>query len=147
MFEAIKYRSRLRKLKKECNTIKKDYAKHKKGLSGNKLEELYAEEWNFIETVLEEIDSLKTGRFCQIADRLMVPLPDYNDKELWKDKSYGNVIVLTSKGFWELKKLIRQERRERREGVVKWLTALTGIIGAIAGVIAAMAGLVIVLTR
>jgi len=138
MFEAIKYRWQLRKLEKECSTIEQSYVKHRKGLSRKQLEELDAEEDSEIWPVLEEINSLKTGRFCQVANRLMVPLPDHKDKELWQDQSYGRGRVLTSKGFWELKKLIRQEKRERREGFVVWLAALTGIIGATTGLAAVL---------
>jgi hypothetical protein len=121
--------------------------KHKKGLSRKELEQLHAEEGSILLPVLEQIDALKSRRFCHIAHTLMMPLPDYNDKEFWKFLLYEGEQALTDKGLWELKKLIRQEKRERREGVVKWLTALTGVIGAIAGVIAAMTGLVIVLNR
>ena len=68
----------------------------------------------------------------------MVPLPESKDKELWKDLYYAGGRALTSKGFWELKKLIRQEKRERREGFVVWLAALTGIIGATTGLAAVL---------
>ena len=133
MFEKIKYRWNLRKLEKECNRIRGIYAKHKKGLKGKDLEELHAQEGSEIMPFYEEIDHVKTCRFRQIANKLMVPLPDYNDKELWQDRYYDRGNILTSKGFWELKKSIRQEKRERREGFIVWLAALTGIIGASTG--------------
>ena len=138
MFEAIKYRWELRKFEKEHNRIEKNFEKHGKGLSGEKLELLRAEVGNEIWPVFEKIDSLKTRRFCQIANRLMVPLPESKDKELWKDLHYAGGRALTDKGFWELKKLIRQEKRERREGFVVWLAALTGIIGATTGLAAVL---------
>ena len=147
MFKAIKYRWELRKLEKEYNRIDKRFKKDKKGLSGEQLEILRGEVSSEIWPVYEKIEALKTRRFLQIANRLMIPLPEYKDKELWKDLHYVQGRALTDKGFWELKKFIRQERRERRERFVMWVPALTGIIGAIAAVIAAMAGLVIVLTR
>ena len=121
MFEVIKYRWELHKLDKECNRIEKNFEKHKKGLSGEQLELLRAEVGSEIWPVFEKIDALKTRRFRQIANRLMVPLPvskDKEDKELWKDLDYVGGRALTDKGFWELKKLIRQEKQERREGFV-----------------------------
>lgn len=133
MFEEIKYRWELRKLDKERSRIHQSYAKHRKGLSGTKLEGLLAEESSVIWPVLEEIDCLKTRRFCQDANRLMVPLPDYKNEELWKTIRYSGGRALTDKGFWELKKLIRQEKRERRERFVVWIAALTGISGANTG--------------
>lgn len=138
MFEAIKYRWELQKLDKECNRIEKNFEKHKKGLSGEHLELLRAEVSSEIWPVFEKIDALKTRRFRQIASRLMVPLPESKDKELWKDLHYAQGRALTDKGFWELKKLIRQEKRERREGFVIWLAALTGIIGATTGLAAVL---------
>ena len=143
MFEVIKYRWKLQKLEKECSGIRQAYAKHRKGLSGKDLEELYAEESSVIWPVSIEIDELKTGRICQIANRLIVPLPDSQDKELWEDNPYARTKILSTKGFWELKKLIRQEKRERREVFVMWFAALTGITG----IIGAITGLIAVLTR
>lgn len=138
MLRAIKYRWKLRKLEKECSRIHQIYSKHRKGLSGNELEQLNAEESSEVWPVFEEIDQLKSRCFYQIAHRLMVPLPDEKDKELWQEQSYGWGRVLTSKGIWELKKLIRQEKRERREGFIVWLASLTGIIGAITGLAAVL---------
>ncbi len=97
------------------------------------MEQLLAEESSEVSPVLEQIDALKTARFCQIANRLMVPWPDYDDKESWEDQHYERGRVLTSKGVWKLKQLIRQEKRERREGFIIWIAALTGIIGALTG--------------
>jgi len=133
MFEIIKYRWELRKLEKEYNRIHKSFEKNKKGLSGKDVELLRSEVSDEIWPVYEKIEALKTRRFRQIANRLMVPLPESNDKELWTDLHCAEGRALTDKGFWELKKLIRQEKRERREGFIVWLAALTGIIGASTG--------------
>lgn len=105
-------------------------------MSGEKLELLRAEVSSEIWPVFEKINALKTRRFRQISNRLMVPMPESKDKELWKDLGYVGGRALTDKGFWELNKLIRQEKRERREGFVVWLAALTGIIGALTGLAA-----------
>jgi hypothetical protein len=138
MFDGMRYRWQLRRLEGEVDRIRTDYAKHQKGLSGNELEHLYAEESSMLEPVLAEIDTLKTQRFCRTANRLMVPSPDWQDKELWEELRYGRGKVLTCKGIWELKKLIRQERRERREAFLVWLAALTGIVGALTGLAAVL---------
>lgn len=138
MYKAIKYRWELRKLEKEYNRIDKSFKKDKKGLSGEQLEILRGEVSSEIWPVYEKIEALKTRRFRQIANRLMIPLPESKDKELWTDLQYVEERALTDKGFWELKKLIRQEKRERREGFVVWLAALTGIIGATTGLAAVL---------
>ena len=127
MLDWMKYRWQLRRLEGEADRIRVDYAKHRKGLSGNKLEHLHAEESSVVWPILEEIDALKSRRFCRIANTLMVPLPDRNDKDLWEDQRYGQGRVLTCKGIWELNRLMRQGKRERREGLLVWLAALTGL--------------------
>ena len=138
MFEFIKYRMELRKLEKEYSRIDREYTKHKKGLSGEDLQNLLAEESSVICPILEKIDQLNSRRFCQIANKLMVPIPDRNDKEMWQEQPFSRRRILSSKGIWELKKLIRQEKRERREGYVVWLAASTGIIGAFTGLAAVL---------
>lgn len=147
MFDSIRYHWELRKLEKEYNRIENNFEKRRKGLSGEDLELLRAEVGSEIWPVFEKINALKTGRFRQIANRLMVPLPESKDKELWKDLHYVGGRALTDKGFWELKKLIRQEKREQHEVFRMWLAALTGIIGVITGLIGVIIGLVAVLTR
>ena len=147
MFEAFKYRCGLHNLYKEYNRIDKSFQKHKKGLSGEQLELLRAETSSEIWPIIERINALKTRRYRQIADKLMLHPLDSKDKELWEDMHYEMGQALTNKGFWELNKLIRQEKRERREGVRVWCTLLAGVIGAIAAVIAAMTGLVVVLKQ
>jgi hypothetical protein len=134
VFEVIRYRWELGKLEKECNRIENTFEKNRKGLRSEELESLRAEVSDEIWPVFEKIDALKTRRFHQIANRLMVPLPESKNKELWKDLHYIGERALTDKGFWELKKLIRQDRREIRE----WLAALTGIIGALIGLAAVL---------
>lgn len=91
-----------------------------------------------------EIDTLKSRRFCQIANKLMVPLPEMKgNKGFWEEHTSLGRRTLTTKGIWELKKLIREEKRERRQ----WIALLTALITAIAGAIGATAGLVAVLGR
>lgn len=138
MFEVIKYRWELRKLENECNKIAEPYEKLRKGMSNQELEELRFEIGSELTPVSEKINALKTRRFRQIANRLMVPLPESKDKELWEYLPYIGGRALTDKGFWELKKFIRQEKRERREGFVVWLAASTGIIGALTGLAAVL---------
>jgi len=140
MIESIRYHWQLQKLEKECSKIEETYEKikKKKKLSITELENLNSEESSEVWPVFEKIDALKTSRFCQIANRLMVPLPEHRDELLWKDLHYIGGRALTDKGFWELKKLIRQEKRERRDAFGMWLAALIGIIGAITGLVAVL---------
>ena len=138
MFELIKYRGELQTLEREIRKIQQRYAGLGKGLSGTELQELHADESSEVSPLLEDIEVLKTRRFVKIADRLMVPLPDRNDEELWEDSTCGTTKVLTAKGYWELKTLIRQDKRERSQLALMWLAALTGIIGVTTGLLAVL---------
>jgi hypothetical protein len=140
MIETIKYRRQLKKLNRKYDELSKFYdEKMAKAKSINDKEMLHAEAGSEIVPIIEEIDLLKTERFCQLADKLLVPIPEHSNKEMWREKHYSYGDMLTDKGIWEIKKLIRQEKRERREGFIVWLAALTGIIGAITGLAAVMA--------
>jgi len=136
MFEVIKYRWKLYELNKQYENVTEKYKQLKKDVKGDEYAMLHTEEGSEVVPLLEEMDALKTRRFCQIADNLMVPLPDSKDESLWSDRYYGKGKNLTINGIWELKKFIRQEKRERREGFMVWLAALTGIIGIITGLVA-----------
>lgn len=137
--EAIKYRWNLRKLNKKYEQVAKFYAeKEKEAKTSEDKQLLRDEEGSEIIPIQEEIDALQTKRFCQLADKLLVPTPDLKNTEMWQEKHYSYGRTLTDKGIWEVKKLIRQEKRERREGFVVWLAALTGIIGAITGLAAVL---------
>lgn len=138
MLRAIKYRWKIYKLNKESEKIENNYKKLKKTAKGDEYQSLHAEEGDEILPILEEVNSLRTKYFCRYANKLLVPRPDYQNKDFWQDRYYGYGRNLTDKGFWELKKLIRQDKRERREGCVVWLAALTGIIGAATGLAAVL---------
>ncbi len=139
MIETIKYRRELRKLNKRRDELERLYAKQKaKAKTAKEIEELGAEIGSEIDPILEEINSLQSKRFCQIAHKLLVPTPDRTNENFWCQRHYDYGYILTDKGIWEIKKLIRQEKRERREGFVIWLAALTGIIGATTGLAAVL---------
>ncbi len=142
MFETIKYRLELRKLNKKYDELSKFYAeKEAEAKTTNDREMLHAEAGSEIVPILDEIDSLQSKQFCRLAAKLMVPIPDRKYKEFWRQKQYDYRSILTDKGIWEIKKLIHQEKKERREGFVIWiavLTGITGIIGAITGLAAVL---------
>jgi len=45
-------------------------------------------------------------------------------------------MVGVTKAIVDIRSLVRRERKERREGMMLWLAALTGIIGALSGLLA-----------
>jgi len=107
MIEVIKYRWQLRKLNRKYNKLSRfHHKKIEKAQSSTEREELRADAGAEISPILEEMDSLKTKRFCQLANKVLVPIPDRSKKEMWIDKYYDYGSILTDKGIWEIKKLL-----------------------------------------
>ena len=79
------------------------------------------------------IRELQTEHLCNIAKVLTIP--DLQDESMWdKVDSYSSQI-LTRKGIYELKKLIRNEKKEKRDIIFSWITIITGLIGALIGLV------------
>ncbi len=143
MFQAIKYHWHLYKLNKKADEIQNCYKKLKEKAKGDEYQSLQTEEGSEICPILDEISILKSKRFIQIANRLLVPLPEQSNDDFWDKTPYVNRRYLTDRGIWEIKKFIHEEKRQRRERFVVWIAFLTGITG----VIGAITGLAAVLSR
>lgn len=93
--------------------------------------------------IQEDRESLYTLKLLKKASRLKVPVPEHYDEnknktDYWKQGSFGS-IYLTKKGIKRLREEIREEEKwyiEKRAHYIKWVTALTGIIGTLTGLIA-----------
>jgi hypothetical protein len=78
------------------------------------------------------------------AHRLVIPLPDRSEDNLWSVNSDTGEAVLTRQGINELRSVIRSEEKARREAILMWvpaITAVTGLLGALIGVIATWFGI------
>lgn len=105
-----------------------------------KYEEVLLRERLPLELCDEEIYILMTQRLTAIADKLLIqlppkPVPEEGDviteDETWiRSNCYGQ-WYLTNKGIVDVRKLIRQEKKERREAVAFWFALIFGLIGAI----------------
>lgn len=96
--------------------------------------------WGFeIDIVDWQIKNTMTRALINEADRLFLPVPDENDPEKWEeDPATGKRTFLSPKGIAELRTAIRQEKRERRENIQRWIAILIGLIGALTGLIAVL---------
>lgn len=136
MFGLIKYRYGIRKLNKAIAKIEKKYEKDKKEATGNDYDSLMSMIASEVFPLYEEIEHLKTKRFCQLSNKYEIPIPEREDENFWNKRQYDYGRVLTTEGIWEIKKLLKEEKRFRREGIAIWLTAIIGTIGAATGFIA-----------
>jgi hypothetical protein len=141
MLETIKHRYRLSRLFCEKRRLKNDYAARIRE-AGNKVGASEAKrdlisEASFEQGLVDDsISMLVTRELRRQADRLFVPVPDYEDQKMWTETIAGDRRVLTPIGISTLRAAVRAELGQRRESLLKLLAALTGISGAATGFIA-----------
>jgi hypothetical protein len=138
MYSRLKYNFELSKLNRECEKIRKRYNKIKAEAKREEWQELRSEEGSYIVPLLERKAVLITRDLCRRANSLLVPLPDRSNKEFWEELHYEYGQALTDKGIWKIKEYIHEEKRQRRESFLCWVTPLIGLIGALIGLIAVL---------
>jgi hypothetical protein len=141
MLETIKHRYRLSRMLCEKRRLENAYAARIRE-AGNKVGASEARRDIILEAGFEQglvddsINMLVTTQLQRQADRLFVPVPDYEDQKMWTETTAGDRRVLTPLGISTLRTAVRTEFGQRRESLLKFLAALTGIIGAATGLIA-----------
>jgi hypothetical protein len=139
MFEAIIHARRVRKLHKERQRIQ---AVYKEALNEAKaadkseleLERLFFEERMEVEIVDAEIHQLITQRLIQIAERNLIPHPEFKSEGgAWIQSSVTGHWHLTIEAMAELRAAIRREKKERSESWLMWLAGCTGLVGTLIG--------------
>jgi hypothetical protein len=86
--------------------------------------------------IADAIGELTTSFYVEEAERLMLPVPEHDDKESWRESKFSKTQQLTEKGLSDLRSAVRREKRERWEGWQMRLTLLIGLAGTLIGVIA-----------
>jgi hypothetical protein len=74
------------------------------------------------------------------ANRLVIPVPDWDDHNLWSVNTDTDEHVLNRAGIDELRSAIRAEKKARTERLLMWVPGITGIIGAAIGLAAILVG-------
>ena len=78
-----------------------------------------------------------TMRLISKANKLIIPIPPFSKKEMWKASRYhSRRAVLKPNGIAELRKKIRNEQRDRRDVYLPWIVVTTGLIAALTGLLA-----------
>ena len=74
------------------------------------------------------------------ANRLVIPLPDWEDERFWSVNSEAGEPVLTRAGINELRSAIRAEKKAGQERFLAWVPGIIGILGAMIGLAAILLG-------
>jgi len=137
MKEYFIYRYRLNKLLLERKKTKKLYDSYiNEATKGSReRDERIAESITFINEIDIKIRELYTDYLQNIATKLIIPIPSFNDDSIWEKPMGFLKSILTNNGIHELKKLIRLKKKEKREVTFSWITILTGLLGTFIGLI------------
>lgn len=150
------YRTSLRKLRSLEKKVKDQSDKkiEEAYKSGNNTKAIELEYDKFINlTVLEEeIYELETQRLISKADKFIIQIPEkpaYDPEGLHTENEYWrmgerSIWYLKPKGIAELRTLIRQEEKYRRDKTAFWISIISG---SIIGIIGALTGLIAIINR
>jgi hypothetical protein len=145
MFEGLIHAGRLHKLHNEKRRIQREYKKKLAELTAadrppleldRQLESdrLFFEERMKIQLLDAEILELLSLRLVQIAQRNLLPYPEFKSEGgAWVKSSVAGRWHLTIEAITDLRAAIRRERKERSENWRMWLAALTGLVGSLIG--------------
>ena len=118
--------------------------------TGSPLEqEELAGDWHFHDVMAEDsISAIVTQRLIAKANKLDLPTPPYpkaRDEEnpCWYYSDDGTERLLTAQGRTVLRDSIRKEKRERFEARSRWVTLITGILGAAIGLVTVLTNLLV----
>lgn len=90
----------------------------------------------------EEVYRLHTRYLFSEAHRLVISTAKFHEKESWEDGPTG-ARHLTLAALNELRAVIREEKKVRRELLLMWVPAiagLTGLVGALTGLVSILFG-------
>lgn len=83
---------------------------------------------------VDEIEAIKTRRLLRKANSLDVPYEYPSESSsIWERSHQLHTWHLTTTGYSQVRKAIRQERKDRREAAITWAGVIIGIIGTLVG--------------
>lgn len=138
----LSYRWNLRKLHRQRSRtvgvykcMQEEARKEKK--SREDIEILISGEMFEVDMIDDEIETLESRYLIESARKLVLPIPAFDkDSDTWDESKITRRFRLSKKAMVEIRSLVRKERKERREGMMLWLAALIGLIGALSGLLA-----------
>lgn len=123
------------------NSRDSNQAINKARAEGADAEKLHAIGYDFfIDGIMSEYEMilLNHNYYVKLTRRRLIPVPEFMTEggEWVEAKSQPGHYHLTPKALHELRASIRHEKKERREGWLTWIIAITGLVGALSGLLA-----------
>jgi hypothetical protein len=146
MIDEIVYRGRLNKLQRNKRDIAQFYKKRIDDAKQKKDETEADYQAHCMSTdtdaIENEIRRLVTQRLFYLADKYLLPRPEFGDIEggAWEETFPGR-YTLKPEAMAQLRAVIREEQKASSEHMRLWLVPLTGLVGAITGLIAVISAL------
>jgi len=116
-----------------------------KGATRDALEGIQQGWWADTDELNEELEELRTRRLLRQAYRLDVPVPlrpiEQQHNEFWEQGHMTGSWYLTTAGINKVRTDIRTEiraRQETRAYWLRWVAAITGLVGALTGLVAVL---------
>ena len=134
MFELSKHQKELNRISKLYDNLI-DKAKRAKKTQ-DEIDSLISEMFAETGIIEEEIKSILSRKWVQKAEKLLLPIPDYDDDDCWEKGDYTQLRFLKAKGITQIRNLIREENAAQRKGILDLVVPLIGIIGAVTGLLA-----------
>ena len=142
MIEYFRYRKELHRLNKGLAKLMSEYDETEDGYKGGNDQGHLSYLAQGLHEYEQWIELYKTNYLKSKADQLLLPMPNTQDKTMYKRFDFGDEDgpkhILTTEGIYHLKKLIREEKKAKREIVVFWFGITTGLIGAIIGLVSVL---------
>ncbi|EPP5349107.1 hypothetical protein [Vibrio parahaemolyticus] len=89
------------------------------------------------------IEYRKSIYYKKEANKYLIPMPESSESGVYTTFDFGDengeVTYLTPKGVYSLRKLIREEKKVKRDAVGFYFTICTGLIGSIIGLVSVLA--------
>ena len=89
----------------------------------------------------DQLDIATTAYWRRRCADLVVPMPGYDNEEMWQYSNQLGEKYLTTNGIVQVKSAIRTEQRERIANLGQIIVILTGLVGALTGLVAAIGSL------
>lgn len=146
MLDLIIYERKLRRLRRTKRRIGSAYDRdiadaYREKRPSEEIERIrYNRHWE-IGNCDEEISELQTNHFIALADKYGVAPPPCAIRggipsDGWYESKMFGRLLLTTGGRAKLRSDIRLERKERRDGWLPYISALTGLLGVTVAIIA-----------